>query len=110
MRPGARAILYLNDTEAGSVEVQRVGPSWTHGRFTPGEGFAQFAPLFGRWSLLMHADVGAERLSEAASEELRRCEYEIDRTQAKLLFPQSNQWVKCAQLNIDGSMIEWKSY
>jgi hypothetical protein len=110
MRRGATAILYLNDVEVGTVSVQRVGPSWTHGRFTPGPGFAAFAPLFGRWSLLMHADVGAKKLSEAASEELRRCEYEIDRTRAKLYFPESKQWQKCAQLNIDGSMIEWKCY
>ena len=34
----------------------------------------------------------------------------MDRTHAKLFFPENNQWLKCAQLNIDGTMIEWKSY
>jgi hypothetical protein len=110
MHPGARAILYLDDIEAGSVEVQRIGRAWIHGRFMPAPGFETFAPLFGRWSLLMHADVGGEKLSPAASEELRSCECEIDRMQARLLFPETNQWITCAQINIDGPMIEWKSY
>jgi hypothetical protein len=103
------AALYLNDERVGDVVVQRTEDSWSHGTFSPGEGFAKYAPVFGRWSLLMHADGGGERLSAAASEELRRTEYEIDRLRAKLKFEEDGEWVNCAQLNIDGPLIEWKT-
>ena len=65
---------------------------------------------FGRWSLLMHADGEREPLSEAAGDELRRVEYEIDAMKAKLIFPHTGATIRCAQLNIDGELIEWKMY
>ena len=103
-------MLYLNDEPVGDVVVLRTEDSWSHGTFLPGEGFSKYAPVFGRWSLLMHADAGGgERLSAAASEELRRTEYEIDRLRAKLHFRGKGEWVTCAQLNIDGPLIEWKT-
>jgi hypothetical protein len=102
--------LYINDELVGTVLIQRVGASWSHGQFVPDEAFAGFAPIFLQWSLLMHADGDGERLSEAARGSLRRAEFAIDRLHAKLHVPSRNEWVNCAQLNIDGSLIEWKSF
>jgi hypothetical protein len=101
------AILHLNGTPVGAVRIKGSADSWSFGRFTPTSAFSKFAPLFGRWSLLMHADLG-EQLSVAASEELRQVEYEIDALRAKLFFPEQNEWKRLAQLNIDGQLIEWK--
>jgi hypothetical protein len=83
------------------------------GEFSPGHNFSSFAPRFGAWSLLMHADDGPVdpahgRLSEAASEELREAEWEIDRLHAKLYLDGPQEWRKISQLNIDGPLIEWK--
>src|SRR4051794_35793496 len=110
MRAGEQAELFLNDTCVGIVCFQRSEDSWSHGNFEPNGDFAKFAPLFGRWSLLMHADGEFERQSRAAGEELRAVECEIDRLAAKLHFADTDEWVSCAQLNIDGPLIEWKSY
>ena len=103
------ATLYINDAPVGEVVVKRVGASWSHGDFRPNKAFTRFAPLFGEWSLLMHADGAYERLSKAASDELRQVEFQLDRLHAKLQFPESGEWVSCSQLNIDGEMIEWKT-
>ena len=105
-----RAQLHLNGTYVGDVTFQRREDSWAHGQFHPNPAFGSFAECFGRWSLLMHADARNERISEAASDELRRCECEIDRMNAKLHFPATDEWLNCAQLNIDGGLIEWKMY
>jgi len=102
--------LYINERPVGRVLIQRIGPSWSHGQFLPDQEFATFAPIFRRWSLLMHADGNYERLSEAAGASLRQAELAIDGLDAKLHLPSRNEWVNCAQLNIDGSMIEWKSF
>src|SRR4051812_11506544 len=110
MRTGTKAILYLNDQIAGEVLVQERKHSWTYGTFTPAPQFANFAPLFGRWSLLMHADVGSDRLDEACSEELRRCENELQRLHAKMFSPETGEWVSCAVVTIDAELIEWKVY
>ena len=104
------AKLYINDEQVGEVVVQRIGPSWSHGQFRPGEAFSRFAPLFGRWSLLLHAGGHYARLSKAVGESLRKVEFEIDRLHAKMHILERDEWVTCSQLNIDGPMIEWKSY
>jgi hypothetical protein len=103
------ATLYINDEAVGGVSVQRIGPSWSYGRFNPAEAFARFAPLFGRWSLLMHDGAEYQRLSKDVSDRLRRAEFEIDHLHAKLHLLDRNEWVTCSQLNIDGPLIEWKS-
>jgi hypothetical protein len=108
MTPPARAVLYLDDTPVGEVVVQRADESWSHGTFKAGAGFANFAPLFDRWARLMHAD--ADTLTSAHGDELRDCERAMDRITARLHFQASDRWVRCAQLNIDGQMIEWKAY
>ena len=101
------ARLYLNDTEVGTIRVRGWDDSWGFGECAPGDAFAQFAPHFGRWSLLMHAD-GDERLSQAASDELREAECAIDRIHAKLHLSKAGRWRTITQLNIDGSLVEWK--
>jgi hypothetical protein len=109
MTPLAHAKLVINDEPVGDVFVQGTEDSWSHGRFDALQAFAKFAPLFGRWSLMMHVDGTYVPLSEAAGDELRRTEIEIDRLRAKLHFAGSDTWVTCRQLNIDGPLIEWKS-
>ena len=103
------AELYLNNRLVGTVEVRSSDNSWHFGVFTPSADFADFAPLFGRWSLLMHADEDADRLTSAASEELRETEIEIDRLHAKLHMTATGEWCELQQLNIDGELIDWKS-
>jgi hypothetical protein len=102
--------LYINDRPVGRVLIQRIGPSWSHGQFLPNEAFSAFSAMFRRWSLLMHGDGNYERLSEAARAGLRQAEFAIDGLDAKLHLLSRDEWVNCAQLNIDGSMIEWKSF
>src|SRR6476646_4621998 len=107
--PDRHAELYLNDQLVGIVEVRGSDNSWHFGVFMPHADFAPFAPLFGRWSLLMHADEDADRLTSAASQELRETEIEIDRLRAKLHFPATSEWCELQQINIDGELIDWKT-
>jgi hypothetical protein len=110
MRPaGVHAELFLNDQRVGNVLVKGEDNSWHFGEFQPDPEFAYFAPLFGRWSLLMHADEDADRLTDAASEELREIEMEIDRLRAKLRIIETDEWKDLQQLNIDGELIDWKT-
>ena len=106
--PSAR--LYLNGKEVGAVRLKSLADSWGFGEFEPGEAFSEFATIFGNWSLLMHADDGERKLSEAASEELRAAEYAIDSLRAKLRVEADGEWVDLSQLNIDGPLIEWKVF
>ena len=109
MRKGtSQGRLYLNDTEVGAVKIRGWQSSWGFGDFHPNDHFAEFAPIFGNWSLLMHADADQARLTPEAAEELRRAEYEIDSLHAKLFLPESKQWRRIGQINIDGGLIEWK--
>jgi hypothetical protein len=108
MKPQHEARLRINGIDVGRVTVQSFADSWGFGQFEPGAGFAEFAPLFGNWSLLMHADDDEARLSPAASEELRRAEFAIDALRAQLLLDQTGDTIDVGQLNIDGSLVEWK--
>jgi hypothetical protein len=103
----ANARLFINGKDVGTVLIKSLADSWGFGEFTPDPSFAEFAPIFGKWSLLMHADDGEKRLSEVASDELRAAEFAIDQLRAKLLL-ENGQWVDVAQLNIDGPLVEWK--
>jgi hypothetical protein len=103
------AQLALNGEYVGDVVLQRREDSWAHGLFYPTDAFAKYAPLFGRWSLLMHADGEFEPLSDAARDELRQTEADIDRLCATLHFIEGDHRVNCLQLNIDAGLIEWKS-
>lgn len=104
---GARATLHLNGTPVGSIRVKGFDTSWTYGHFEPHDAFAAFAPVFGRWSLLMHDDEH-KALDGAAAIELRETEREMDALHARVYFPDDDSWHEVAQLNIDGTLIEWK--
>jgi hypothetical protein len=101
--------LFLKKKDVGEVRSRGQADSWCFGDFEPNPDFAEFATLFGSWSLLMHAEEDDAKMSEAASEELRRTERAIDALRARIYFPDHDQWVRVAQLNIDGKMIEWKA-
>jgi hypothetical protein len=105
---GSRAQLYLNDKLVGTITVRGHAHAWHYGDFAPAESFGEFAPLFGRWSLLMHADGGDALLSEAASDELRQTEIALDRVRARIFVPATQQWVEAVEINIDGPLIEWR--
>ncbi|MDB5322497.1 MAG: hypothetical protein JWN40_4128 [Phycisphaerales bacterium] len=102
------AELFLNGRLVGTVQFKGEANSWHFGVFTPHADFTPFAPVFGRWSLLMHADEDSDRLTDAASDELRQTEIEIDRLCAKLHIPATDEWCELKQINIDGELIDWK--
>jgi hypothetical protein len=109
MHPKVRyAELYIDNQRVGQVEVRRWEHSWGFGQFLPNDAFAAFAPLFGQWSLLMHADEDQLSLSEAASQELARVERAIDALHVKLYFPAAGEWHQVGQVTIDGELIDWK--
>lgn len=104
---GAHATLHLNGSAVGAIIVQGQDTSWTYGEFQPLAGFGRFAPIFGRWSLLMHDDEH-QPLTIAAAHELREAERAMDTLRARIYFPDHDVWHNVAQLNIDGPLIEWK--
>jgi hypothetical protein len=108
LKRGAQLHLYLNDISVGTIVVTQCDHSWTFGEFTPNPAFGEFAPLFGQWSLLMHADGDAEPLSPAAADELREAENALTRIHARIFLPDTNEWRCPTEVNIDGSLIEWK--
>lgn len=99
--------LYINDKHVGDVVVKSRADSWGFGDFTPNAAFAEFAAIFGQWSLLMHADDDTPKLSAAASEELRAAEMAMDALKA-LLVLEDGEKLAVGQLNIDGPLVEWK--
>src|SRR4051812_33655587 len=103
-----RAELFLDGTKVGDVLCKSSDNSWHFGEFTPNAEFARFSTLFGQWSLLMHADEDADRLTDAASQELREMEIAIDRVRARLHLLDTGEWRDIQQLNIDGDLIDWK--
>jgi hypothetical protein len=105
---GARAKLFIKGQHVGDVCVQGLDSSWGYGEFTPNNCFSEFAPLFGTWSLLMHADEASAVMSQAASEELRKIETALDALKAELHWYESEKVLAVTQLNIDGNLIEWK--
>lgn len=104
----ATARLFINGKEVGTVTLKSLADSWGFGDFQPNAAFAEFAPLFGSWSILMHADDDDPKLSAAASDELRAAEFAIDSLRAQLCMDADQEWLDLSQLNIDGPLIEWK--
>jgi hypothetical protein len=100
--------LYIDGVEVGAVAVKGWEGAWGIGEFRPGDGFGPYAPRFGLWSMLMHDDAGADRLSDAALRELREVECELDALKAEVLLCDSGERRRIQQLNIDGPLIEWK--
>ena len=102
------ARLLINGKDVGRVVVRSSADSWGFGEFEPSAAFGEFAALFGKWSLLIHADADEERLSPAASEELRRAELALDALRSRLIFDALGEMLELTQLNIDGPLVEWK--
>ncbi len=107
---GSKADLLINGTPVGRVTVKGFNGSWTFGDFEPFEAFSGYAPIFGTWSLLMHADADSEPISPAAKDELRQTEIAMLRSRMELLFPETNERQRTAAVNIDGNLIEWKEF
>lgn len=103
-----RVELYLQGKAVGEVELNRFADSWHFGNFHPNRAFSEFAPLFGEWSLLLHADERAPEASRAALDELGRIEVAIDALRAEVFLPETGQRLPVDQVNIDGDMIELK--
>jgi hypothetical protein len=106
-RVDQEARLYLNDKSVGTIQLHSRDGAWIFGDFQPSAEFCEFAPLFGQWSLLIHAD-GDLALSDAASDELRQIECDIDRLHARLFMSRIGRWFNIMQINIDGTLIECK--
>lgn len=103
-----RARLHLDGVDVGSVSIRGRDTSWWFGDFTPSPAFSRFAPCFGHWSLMMHADGESERFSPEVAEELRQAEMAIDRLQAVLQLEGPEERRAIQEINIDGPLIEWK--
>jgi len=104
----AKAELYLNGIHVGTVTSNGVSASWEYGDFAPTESFSKFASLFGMWSLLIHDKDDRSRMSPEALEELRNAEAAIDSLKAELRWLDPVRLDTLEQVNIDGSLIEWK--
>jgi hypothetical protein len=104
------AILLLNGEPVGVVHHKTWDASWYFADFEPYETFSRYAPVFGTWSLLMHAEDGSDRLSRDAAEELARAEAALDAIKAQLVFLEEEAPVNIAQLTIDQDKLEWKEY
>ena len=102
------ARLMINGKDVGRVAVRTFADSWGFGDFAPSAAFAEFAPLFGKWSLLLHAEHDEDRLTSAASEELRRAELALDALRSQLVFDEQDEVLDLTQINIDGPLIEWR--
>ena len=105
---GSLAELRLNGKRVGTVQLRGSSNSWSWGYFRAEPAFAEFAPLFGVWSLLMHADEESRRLSRAAADELREAEVRIDTLRGELFWPEQQRVTPAWQVNIDGELVEWK--
>jgi hypothetical protein len=106
-RATQQARLYLNGVDVGAVTIKGWDGAWGLGEFTPDKAFSRIAPHFGLWSMLMHDDESEDRVSEAAMEELRRTERQIDSLHAELLNLETGRRRPVIQVTIDGSTIEW---
>jgi hypothetical protein len=100
--------LCLEGKMVGRVEFNHLADSWLFGSFEPARAFAQFAPLFGEWSLLLHADEKADQVSRDALDEMARLERAIDELRAEVILPESGEHMGVEQLNIDGNLVELK--
>lgn len=108
MKHGAKACLHLNGKAVGEVVACGESTSWCFGTFRPFDAFSEFAPIFGCWSLLMHSPEAGEVMSQEALDELSQTERDLDSLDARLLWESTDQWCQLLQLNIDGTLIEWK--
>ena len=107
---GSAAVLFLNATRVGAVQVRSGNSTWGYGHFTPEPEFSSFAPIYGRWSLLMHAQGESEKPDRAIVDELARAERLVDSVKAQLFFASSEEWVNVGELAIANEVLEWREY
>ena len=101
--------LFLNGQPVGEVQAEGVSDAWGYGSFKPQNEFEKFAPLFGAWSMLLHAEEELDRPTREALEALRDAEKAIDTIRAELRWSDEAVPVRVRQLTIDGPLIEWIS-
>ena len=101
-----RAELFLNGRLVGRIKVNRLMGAWGFGEFTPTVAFAAFRGVYDEWSRLMHSD-GNAPVQRTTSLALSRIEYAMDQIHGQLLL-EDGKWRRIAQLNIDGTLIEWE--
>jgi hypothetical protein len=77
------------------------------GYFDPQPASAQFAPLFGMSSFLMHADSETQRFSRAASEESWEAEMAIDNLRGELYWPDQQKVTRASRINFDDKLMKW---
>jgi hypothetical protein len=100
------AKLHISGRHVGNVSIRGWQGAWGIGNFSPTEHFAEFEPLFTRWSKLMHAD--DRRLSRENAKFLRDLEFQLYSLHVRLWIEEFRQWREVVILTIDGDMIEWK--
>jgi len=100
--------LILQGKVVGHIALNRYADSWLFGSFEPTRAFAEFAALFGEWSLLLHADESDPQVSRAALDEMAKLERAIDALHAELVLPDSGDHLPVDQVNIDGDLVELK--
>ena len=66
--PSSLGILSINGREVGIVTRVGSSTSWSYGNFHPSPSFEEFAPLFQRWSQLMHCGDLSKEISESGAE------------------------------------------
>ena len=106
-RSGSSADLFLDGVRVGTVRIRGHQTSWGFGYFEPSKSFSRFAPIFGAWSLLMHADEEGDRITRDMADELAAVESAMDHVHAQMRVA-DEQWLELTQINIDGPLIEWK--
>jgi hypothetical protein len=104
------AVLFLNDQEVGTVKASGGDTSWGFGQFSPNDSFSFYAPLFGTWSVMMHAEDDSDHMSRIAARSVAKHEELLAALKARLFFPQDQQHIRIAELTIDGDQLEWKEY
>ena len=102
------ARLFLDEQDVGEIEVKGWDDAWGFGEFSAGDGFRRYAPHFREWSRLLHGTRPDGALTDADKAALRCVEYQIDRLDARLFLAESGQWRRISELNIDGSLVEWR--
>ena len=106
---GSRARLLLDGREVGNIVVGGGNTGSMYGTFTPCELFADFAPLFGRWSLLMHEDEDAP-LHRSTAAALADAERQLDALHVEVHYLDPDVRQPVQEVSIDGGVVEWREF
>jgi hypothetical protein len=103
------ATLIINGEEVGQVVPKGTSAGWAFGEFQPLPPFSKYAILFGSWAMFMHEDENVTLVADNIMEELRKAEQAIDSLRAELRWMKDQRVTPITQINIDGTMIEWRA-